>query len=74
MGELHEACRLAVGRVAGDNLLAPGWTVASAADWAWSRVLPSTWAHLVGMRGWDPASYTDRTVASLLADLIAAPH
>jgi AcrR family transcriptional regulator len=74
MGELHEACRLAVDRVARDNRLAPGWTVPLAADWAWSRVLPSTWAHLVGMRGWDPASYTDRTVASLLADLIAAPH
>jgi AcrR family transcriptional regulator len=73
MTELHEACLMAFDRVAADNRLAPGWTVASAADWAWSRVLPSTWAHLVGMRGWDPASYTERTVTSLLAELISDP-
>jgi AcrR family transcriptional regulator len=72
MGELHEACRLAVERVAGDNQLAPGWTVASAADWAWSRVLPGTWAHMVGMRGWDPDGFTERIIGSLLAELIAA--
>jgi AcrR family transcriptional regulator len=72
MSELHEACRMAVERVAGDNRLAPGWTVASAADWAWSRVLPSSWAHMVGMRGWDPGRYTERTVGSLLEELISA--
>lgn len=29
----------------------------------------STWAHLVGMCGWDAARYTERTVGSLLAEL-----
>ena len=28
------------------------------------------WAHLVGLRGWDPAVFTDRLVSSLLADLV----
>jgi hypothetical protein len=46
------------------------WTTESAADWAWARVLPSSWAHLVGMRGWDPAAYTERTVGSLVAELV----
>lgn len=72
MGELREGCRVALERVAADNRLAPRWTVASAADWAWARIQPSTFAHLVGMRGWDPADYTERTVGSLLAELITA--
>ena len=69
--DLREGCRLALGRVAADNRLAPGWAVDSAADWAWARIQPSTWAHLVGMRGWDPGTYTERTISSLLAELIS---
>jgi len=55
---------------AGDGRLATGWTIEPAADWAWARIQPSTWAHLVGMRGWDPATFTERTVSSLLAELV----
>ena len=69
-GELREACRLAVEPVAAGRL-APGWTADSAADWAWARIQPSAWAHLVGMRGWDPAVFTKRTVTTLLAELVA---
>lgn len=69
MTELREACRLALERVAGEGRLAAGWTAESAADWAWARIQPSTWAHLVGMCGWDAARYTERTVGSLLAEL-----
>ena len=66
MGELRVALRRAVERVE----LAPGWTVDEAADWAWSRIQPTTWQHLVGERGWSPEQYTDRTVRSLLAELV----
>ena len=31
---------------------------------------PGSWAALVGMRGWDPREYTERTVGSLLAELV----
>jgi AcrR family transcriptional regulator len=72
MDELRESCRIAVGRVAESGRLAPGWTLDQAADWAWARIQPGTWAHLVGLRGWDPDTFTDRLVASLLADLVAA--
>ena len=48
--------------------LAPGWTVDTAADWIWARVQPSTYAHLVGERGWTHADYTERTVASVLRE------
>jgi AcrR family transcriptional regulator len=67
MGELRAALRLALGRVE----LAPGWTVDQAADWAWSRIQPTTWQHLVGERGWSAEEYVDRTVGSLLRELLA---
>ena len=66
MGELRAALRIAVERVD----LAPGWTADQAADWAWSRIQPTTWQHLVGERGWTADEYTERTVRSLLAELI----
>jgi AcrR family transcriptional regulator len=71
MSELREACRLAVEPVEHAGRLAPGWTTDSAADWAWARIQPGAWAHLVGMRGWDPAVFTERTVTTLLAELVA---
>jgi AcrR family transcriptional regulator len=64
MGELRAALRMAVDRVE----LAPGWTVDEAADWAWSRIQPTTWQHLVGERGWSAEQYTERTVGSLLGE------
>jgi AcrR family transcriptional regulator len=65
MGELREAVRSAVARLD----LAPGWTVDEAADWAWSRIQPTTFQHLVSERRWTPEEYTERTVRSLLAEL-----
>lgn len=73
MGELREALRIAVDRIRRRGLLAPGWDVDAAADWAWSRIQPTTWRHLVGERCWDPADYTERTVRSLLGELLAEP-
>ena len=65
MAELHAVFTRAVERVE----LAPGWTVRTATDWIWARVQPSTYAHLVGERGWTHADYTERTVASLVAEV-----
>jgi AcrR family transcriptional regulator len=70
MGELREACRLALDRVAAGGYLAAGWTTDAAADWAWAHIQPSAWAHLVGACKWEPADFTERTVAALLAQLI----
>ena len=67
MGELRDALRVAVARVD----LAPAWTADAAADWAWSRIQPTTWQHLVGERGWTADEYTERTVRSLLAELVS---
>jgi AcrR family transcriptional regulator len=67
MGELREAVWRAVSRVE----LKPGWTLEAAADWVWARVQPSTYAHLVQERGWAHADYTERTVRSLLTEILA---
>jgi AcrR family transcriptional regulator len=67
MGELRDALRVVVARVD----LAPGWSADEAADWAWSRIQPTTWQHLVGERGWTAEQYTERTVRSLLAELVS---
>src|SRR4051812_19046399 len=66
MGELREALRRAAARVA----LRPGWTAETAADWIWARVQPSTYAHLVQERGWTHAEYTERTVRSVLSEIL----
>jgi AcrR family transcriptional regulator len=70
MGELRAAVRMAVARCE----LAPGWTVDQAADWAWSRIQPTTFQHLVGERGWTADEYADRTVRSLLTELTSLPE
>jgi AcrR family transcriptional regulator len=67
MGELREAVWRAVARVE----LKPGWTLEAAADWVWARMQPSTYAHLVQERGWAHAEYTERTVRSVLAEIVA---
>jgi AcrR family transcriptional regulator len=73
MRDLREALRRALDRIERDGRLAAGWTVARAADWAWSRIQPSTYAHLVDECGWPAAEYRRRTVASLLDELVSAP-
>jgi AcrR family transcriptional regulator len=72
LADLREALRIAVVRIDRRGALAPGWTVDAAADWAWSRVHPSTWRNLVGERSWTPEAYAERTVRSLLAQLLVA--
>ena len=72
MDDLREAFRFALQRVDDEARLAPGWTVDTAADWASAHVQPSNWAHLVDIRGWSPAEYTECTVRSLLTELVAS--
>jgi AcrR family transcriptional regulator len=70
MGDLHDAFRAAVERVEAGGRLADGWTAAAATDWIWARAQPGAYQHLVVERGWRPADYAERAVASILADVI----
>ena len=67
---LHEALRFAVGRVSKAGGLTSAWTVDAATDWIWARVQPTAWAHLVTERGWSPEEFKQRTVESLLGELL----
>ena len=69
MGDLHAVFREAVARVP----LAAGWTVDTAADWAWARSQSSNWRHLVGLRGWPADEYVRRSVASIVAEIVRRP-
>lgn len=70
MTALHDTFRVAIARVEAAGRLARGWRVGTATDWAWARCHVSTFQHLVAERGWDPADYTDWTVADLLDRLV----
>ena len=72
MDDIHEAFRLAVARIADAGRLAPGWDVVAAADWIAARNHTSTWQHVVVERGWAPADYVERTVASILDEVVTA--
>jgi hypothetical protein len=71
MGDLREVFAAAVERVDRDGRLAGGWTVASATDWVWARAQPATFHHLVVDRAWSADDYADRTVRSILAEVVA---
>lgn len=73
MGELHEAFRFAVARLDAASALAPGWTVDTAADWAWARCQPSAWRHLVTESGWTGEEFARRSVASIAAEILKVP-
>jgi AcrR family transcriptional regulator len=71
MADLREAFRLAVERVDAEGKLATGWTVQKAADWACARVQPANYAQLVEERGWRPREFAERTVTSVVNELVA---
>jgi AcrR family transcriptional regulator len=73
MDDLWEAFRIAVERVEREGRLAEAWTVAAATDWIWARSHLTTWQHLVGERGWALDDYKERSIRSILAEVLAPP-
>ena len=72
MDDLRAAIRVAVEGVRREGRLAEGWTVDEAADWVWARTHVATHRHLVVERGWRRDAYARRTIASVLADVVAS--
>jgi TetR/AcrR family transcriptional regulator of autoinduction and epiphytic fitness len=70
MDDLREAFRVALARVRRAGRLAPGWSVEAAADWVWMRTHLTGWEQLVKERGWRPERYVERTVRSILGELV----
>ncbi|HSL01305.1 MAG TPA: TetR/AcrR family transcriptional regulator [Rubrobacteraceae bacterium] len=73
MDDLWQAFRMAVERVEIEGRLAEGWTVETATDWMWARAHLTTWRHLVGERGWSPEDYEERSVRSILNEILILP-
>jgi AcrR family transcriptional regulator len=60
MGLVHARARRVTDLLAAHQLLAEGWTPATAADWLWSVVHPLSWLQLVHDRGWSQRQYEQR--------------
>jgi hypothetical protein len=73
MEDLWEAFRIAVERVDREGRLVKGWTVATATDRMWARSHLTTWHHLVGERGWALEDYKERSIRSILDEILAPP-
>jgi AcrR family transcriptional regulator len=72
MDDLRVAIRIPLERVADEGRLAPGWSVDTATDWVWTHVHPSSFECLVGVRGWSPDEFSQRTVTALVEDVVAS--
>jgi AcrR family transcriptional regulator len=70
MDSLRGVFRAAVERLAKEGGLGGSWTVESAADWIWARGHLETWQHLVIERGWTPEDFEERTVRSILDEVL----
>jgi AcrR family transcriptional regulator len=71
MDSLRGVFRAAVERLAEEGGLGESWTVESATDWIWARGHLETWQHLVVERGWTTEDFEDRTVRSILEEVLA---
>ena len=58
MQQRHAACTRIVKRLREEGSLAPGWTVADAADMLWELTSIRTWEDLVRDRDWSKQRYT----------------
>ncbi|MET0511726.1 MAG: TetR/AcrR family transcriptional regulator [Thermoleophilaceae bacterium] len=70
MDDLRAAFRVALARLRRGGRLNTAWTVEAAADWVWSRSHLSAWQQLVGERGWSTGRFVERSVRSILSELV----
>ena len=68
-----ENVRRAMARLQQEGLLAEGWTVDEATDFAWALLSLHTYEHLVVERGWSLEQFVDRLRTMLFKVLVAQP-
>jgi AcrR family transcriptional regulator len=71
MDDIRAAFRLAAERLEAGGRLAQPWTPDTAADWMTARTHVALWQQLVVERGWAPADYAERAIASITAEIVA---
>ena len=70
----RENIRRGVARLQQEGLLATGWTVDEATDFAWALLSLHTYEHLVVERGWSLEQFVDRLRTMLFKVLVAQPQ
>lgn len=74
MGFRRENARRIIARVSEEGLLAEGWTVDEATDFAWGLLSIHTYENLVVERGWSIEQFVDRLHSMLVKVLVARPE
>lgn len=70
MSGRRKACRRIARRLEEDGVLAPAWSIESAADLIWTLTNIPVWRDLVRDRGWSQRRYRDRIGEVLRAALL----
>jgi AcrR family transcriptional regulator len=71
MAALHQGCRSVVQCLADEGVLAPPWTVTTAADYFWAALAIETWEHLTIDRGWTRDQYLQTMLRTIKQALLA---
>ena len=66
----RETLRISIAALHDARLLRRAWTVDRATDWVYARTQPAAYEYLVRQCGWPANAVTDRTIRSLLAELL----
>jgi len=70
MNVFYQGTLNTVGCLQRDKMLAPHWTMASAADFIWATLSFEVWEHLTIERGWTTEQYIERMTLALKGALI----
>jgi AcrR family transcriptional regulator len=73
MAEFYQGCQFVVVQLARDEVLAPIWTVETAADFLWALLSTEMWERLTIERGWSHAEYIVRMQLAAKRALVAGP-
>lgn len=60
MEAVYDGCLNTVRHLEKDGILAPEWTIETAADFFWATISIATWEHLTMECGWSQAEYIER--------------
>jgi len=70
MAAVYGGCIASVQCLVEAGVLAPGWTVATAADFMWATLSIAVWEHLTIERGWTNEQYVERITMALKKALV----
>lgn len=73
MQAVYDGCVRVVRRLEEESVLAPEWTVDTAADYMWAALSVEMWEHLTARCGWSNEQYIERTQLALRKVLVKAP-